>query len=52
MQTTEFFGGITRQAVKDFQKDFEESILWVVGLKLPTGYFGKSSINKINSLLK
>jgi hypothetical protein len=49
---TGFFGGITRQAVKDFQKKYEESILWVVGLKLPTGYFGSSSIRKINELIR
>jgi hypothetical protein len=51
MNTTSFFGGITRQAVKDFQKDYEESILWSVGLKLPTGYFGKQSRRKIEELL-
>jgi hypothetical protein len=51
MGTTNYFGGITRQAVKDFQKKYEESILWVVGLKLPTGYFGKSSIKKMNDLI-
>ena len=49
--TTFYFGGITRQAVKDFQKDYEKSILWKVGLKTPTGFFGKSSRAKLNSLL-
>jgi peptidoglycan hydrolase-like protein with peptidoglycan-binding domain len=49
---TGYFGGITRQAVKDFQKKYEESILWTVGLKLPTGYFGKSSRAKLNDLIK
>jgi peptidoglycan hydrolase-like protein with peptidoglycan-binding domain len=51
MKTTQFFGGITRQAVKDFQKKYEESILWVVGLKMPTGYFGKSSRKVLNNLI-
>jgi hypothetical protein len=49
--TGEFYG-ITRQAVKDFQKKYEESILWSIGLKLPTGYFGKSTRNKLEELLK
>jgi hypothetical protein len=49
---TGYFGGITRQAVKDFQKKYEKSILWVIGLKLPTGYFGKYSRNKLNDLIK
>jgi hypothetical protein len=48
--TGEFYG-ITRQAVKDFQKKYEESILWSIGLKLPTGFFGKSSRAKLESLL-
>jgi hypothetical protein len=50
MNTTKYFGGITRQAVKDFQKRFEQSILWSVGLKLPTGYFGKSSRKHLEEL--
>jgi hypothetical protein len=49
--TTSFFGGITRQAVKDFQKKYEESILWKVGLKLPTGYFGKQSRKVLEELI-
>ncbi len=51
MNTTQFFGGITRQAVKDFQKKYEESILWKVGLKLPTGYFGKQSRKVLEELI-
>ena len=47
---TNYFGGMTRQAVKDFQKEYEVSILWAVGLKLPTGYFGKSSIKQLKVL--
>lgn len=50
-EPTSYFGGITRQAVKDFQKKYEESILWSIGLKLPTGYFGKQTRNKLNELL-
>jgi len=51
METTEYFGGITRKAVEDFQKKYEKDILWLIGLKSPTGYFGKSSRNKLNQLL-
>jgi hypothetical protein len=50
IEPTGYFGGITRQAVKDFQKKYEKSILWVVGLKKPTGYFGISTRKKLNSL--
>jgi hypothetical protein len=49
--TTDYFGGITRQAVKDFQKKYEKNILWSIGLTKPTGYFGKSSIKQISKLI-
>jgi hypothetical protein len=49
--TTEYYGGITRKAVEDFQKKYERDILWILGLKSPTGYFGKSTRNKLNQLL-
>jgi hypothetical protein len=52
ISATGYFGGITRQAVKDFQKKHEESILWKIGLKLPTGYFGKSSRAVLNSYIQ
>lgn len=48
---TEYFGGITRQAVKDFQKKYEKSILWSIGLKTPTGYFGKATRKVLNKLI-
>ena len=47
---TGFFGGITRQAVKDFQQFYEDDILTIIGLKSPTGYFGKSSRNKLHKI--
>lgn len=49
--STGYFGGITRQAVKDFQKKYEKSVLWVLGLKTPTGYFGRSSRAKLTELI-
>ena len=49
---TGYFGGMTFKAVEDFQKRYEKDILTIIGLKKPTGYFGKASINKINELLK
>lgn len=49
--STGYFGGITRQAVKDFQKKYEKSILWIIGLSKPTGYFGPSSRRQIHKLL-
>jgi len=48
---TSYFGGMTLNAVKQFQKKYEESILWKVGLKLPTGYFGTQTRRKIQELL-
>lgn len=51
MTPTGNFFGITRQAVKDFQKKYEKDILWVLGLKTPTGIFGKSTRKKLNSLI-
>lgn len=51
IEPTGYFGGITRQAVKDFQKAYP-TILQSVGLTQPTGYFGASSRKKLNELLK
>jgi hypothetical protein len=51
VKATGAFFGITRQAVKDFQKKYEKSILWTICLKTPTGFFGKNSITKLESLL-
>jgi hypothetical protein len=51
LEPTIYFRGLTRQAVKDFQKKYEESILWSIGLKTPTGIFGKSTRNKLMEVL-
>jgi hypothetical protein len=51
IEPTGYYGGITRQAVKDFQKAHEKSILWTIGLKKPTGYFGPSTRKVINQLI-
>ena len=49
---TEYFGGITRQAVKDFQEKYRSWILAPLGLDKPTGIFGKSTRKKLNELIK
>lgn len=49
--STGYYRGITRQAVKDFQKKYEKSILWPLGLKLPTGYFGPSTRKILNKVI-
>ena len=46
-----YYGEVTVQAVKDFQKDYEKSILWTIGLKKPTGYFGPSTRKVLNEVL-
>lgn len=46
---TYYFGGITRQAVKDYQEENAQDILTPVGLKLGTGYFGVSTREFINN---
>ncbi len=52
IKPTGYFGGITRQAVKDFQKAYFSTILQVLGLKSPTGYWGASSRKQLNKLMK
>jgi hypothetical protein len=52
MNCTDYFGGITRQAVKDFQEKYKTDILIAIGLKSGTGFFGKSSRAKMESLIK
>lgn len=47
---TGYFGGITRQAVKDFQEKYKTDILLKIGLTNATGYFRKSTRNKLNSM--
>jgi hypothetical protein len=49
---TFFFGGITRQAVKDFQEANRSWILKPLGLDTPTGIFGKQTMKILNNLLK
>lgn len=46
-----YFGGITRQAVKDFQKAYFSTILQVLGLKTPTGNFYSSTRKQLNKLM-
>jgi hypothetical protein len=50
IKPTGFFGGITLKAVKDFQKKYEFDILISIGLKEPTGFVGKKTREKLNSL--
>jgi len=52
IKPTGYFGGITRQAVKDFQKDNEKTILWTIGLKTPTGYFGKQTRSVLEKIIQ
>lgn len=47
---TGYFGDETFFAVKAFQKKYKKSVLWAMGLKLPTGYFGASSRRKMEEL--
>lgn len=51
IEPTGYFGGLTRQAVKDFQKKYEKDILWALGLKTPTGHFYASTRKKLNALI-
>lgn len=48
---TEYFGGITLKAVKDFQTKYP-TILQSVGLTKPTGIFGPATRKKLIDLLK
>lgn len=50
--TTDYFGYYTEQAVKAFQSYYADEILKPWGLTLPTGFFGSTSIKKLNELLK
>lgn len=52
IKPTAYFGGITRQAVKDFQKAYFSTILQVLGLKTPTGFVGASTRKQLNKLMK
>lgn len=50
--TTDYFGYYTEQAVKAFQSRYASEVLAPWGLTLPTGFFGSTSIKKLNELLK
>lgn len=52
MECSEYFGGITRQAVKNFQEAHRNWVLKPLGLQKPTGVFGKKTMEKLNTLLK
>ena len=52
IKPTGYFGGISRQAVKDFQKAYFSTILQVLGLKTPTGFVGASTRKQLNKLMK
>jgi hypothetical protein len=51
LKPTGFYGGITRQAVKDFQEAYKKDVLYPIGLSKGTGYFGKMSLKKLNEIL-
>lgn len=50
-ETSEYFGERTLLAVNAFQKKYKEEILTPIGLKYPTGYFGKKTREKLNEIL-
>jgi hypothetical protein len=52
IETTVYFRGITRQAVKDFQAANRNWILKPLGLDKPTGIFGPSTRKRLTALLK
>lgn len=45
---TRYFGSITKNALIKFQNKFRSEILTPVGLSFGTGYFGPSTIKKVN----
>ena len=48
---TGYYGEETIKAVKAFQKKYANEILVKLGLKQPTGYFGKSTRAKLNEII-
>lgn len=52
IDTTNYFGNVTRNAVNKFQLAYKDEILTPQGLIQPTGVFGASSIKKLNELMK
>ena len=49
--TTSFFGNKTADAVSRFQTLYASEVLAPAGLMIPTGYFGKLSMAKVNNIL-
>ncbi|MEX2340691.1 MAG: hypothetical protein WD605_00005 [Candidatus Paceibacterota bacterium] len=47
---TSFYGPLTAAAVSKFQVKYSGEVLVPVGLSMPTGYFGPSSMAKANAL--
>lgn len=50
--TTQYFGYWTELAVKEFQAAYASEVLAPWGLTIPTGFFGQTSIKKLNALLQ
>lgn len=50
-QETNYFGRLTREAVKKFQSLYEEEILGASGIAMPTGNVGPLTRAKLNSLV-
>lgn len=50
--TTDYYGYYTEQAVKAFQAAYASEILAPWGITLPTGFFGTTTLKKLNSLLQ
>lgn len=48
---TELYGILTKQAVARFQAAYAAEVLAPVGLTLPSGYFGPSSMRKANQII-
>lgn len=48
---TQYFGPATYKALIKFQNYYASSILTPVGLTQGTGYFGPSTVNKVNQLI-
>lgn len=51
MPTTQFFGGISRKAVEDFQMAHANKILAFFGLTKPTGYWGQKTREVANKII-
>ncbi|MFA6094871.1 MAG: peptidoglycan-binding protein [Candidatus Paceibacterota bacterium] len=50
VETTGFFGPVTKSAITKFQEKYMSDILTPSGLKKGTGYFGKATMNKANQV--